>query len=66
MQKKTYEHVIKMACLAKKAAQAAIRENRELGLPSPFIINGRIYYEMPDGRLVNRKPKVLSNPTPTK
>jgi hypothetical protein len=37
--------------IASSAANKAIEENRRLGVPNVYSINGRIYFELPNGEL---------------
>jgi hypothetical protein len=48
---------------ASSATQAAIEENRRLGVPNVYSINGRIYYELPNGELTLEDP-VATPPAP--
>lgn len=34
-----------------------LQENKRLGIPTPFSLQGRIYYLMPDGRIVLKRAK---------
>jgi hypothetical protein len=44
--------------IGREATQAAIEENRRLGVPNVYSINGRIYYELPSGELSLEDPGV--------
>jgi hypothetical protein len=46
--------------IGREAAQEAIEENRRLGVPNVYSINGRIYYELPNGELSLEDPGVSS------
>jgi hypothetical protein len=46
--------------LANDAATHAIEENRRLGVPNVYCINGRIYYELPNGELTLEDPGTWS------
>lgn len=46
----------KLSRIARNATQKAVEENRRLGVPSAFCINGRIYYELPNGELTLDEP----------
>ena len=61
MKKQTYELVLLRVSQAKAASRAARLENKQMGLPSPFMKGGKIYYEMPDGTITRRKPRILMN-----
>lgn len=60
---KTYKHVMEVMAKATEASNRVLEENRRLGIPSPFSFQGRIYYLMPDGRIVlKRANKKRSRP----
>ena len=40
-----------------RAVRKAQEENRRLGIPNAYMINGHIYYEMPDGTLRLKCPE---------
>jgi hypothetical protein len=48
--------------VGREAVQAAIEENRRLGVPNVYSINGRIYYELPNGELSLEDPGVTPPP----
>jgi hypothetical protein len=48
----------KLSRIACDATQKAVEENRRLGVPSAYSINGRIYYELPNGELSLEDPGV--------
>jgi hypothetical protein len=37
--------------IGNRAVRRAQEENRRLGIPNAYFINGRTYYELPDGTL---------------
>lgn len=47
-----YKHFVEVLSRAYDASHKVLEENRRLGIPSPFSLQGRIYYLMPDGRIV--------------
>jgi hypothetical protein len=48
---------------AYKASYQVLEENKKLGIPSPFSLRGKIYYLMPDGRIILKKQeKKLNKP----
>lgn len=49
--------------IGREAVQAAIEENRRLGVPNVYSINGRIYYELPNGELSLEDPGVAPPPS---
>jgi hypothetical protein len=46
----------KLSRIARDATQAAVEENRRLGVPTAFSFNGRIYYELPNGEISLENP----------
>lgn len=52
----------RMSQVAQEAANFAIEENRRLGVPNVYSINGRIYYELPNGELSLEDPGVSTPP----
>jgi len=47
----TYEKVQELIRIASRAARAAQEENRRLGIPNVYSINGILYYELSNGEL---------------
>lgn len=47
-----YKNLIDVMSRAYDASHKVLEENKRLGIPSPFSLDGRIYYLMPDGRIV--------------
>ena len=47
---------IEIRQIGARAVHAAQEENRRLGIPNTYFINGRIYYELPDGELSLEDP----------
>jgi hypothetical protein len=50
-----YKHLAEVMRRANEASQAVLEENKRLGIPTPFALEGRIYYLMPDGKIVLRR-----------
>ena len=48
----TLHWAAEMARVGERAVRKAQEENRRLGIPNVYSIDGRIVYEAPDGRLV--------------
>jgi len=47
-----YKNISGVMSKAYQASQKVLEENRKLGIPSPFSLMGKIYYLMPDGRII--------------
>ncbi len=50
-----YKNVSGIMSKAYQASRKVLEENKKLGIPSPFSVMGKIYYLMPDGRIVSKK-----------
>ena len=42
--------------IAADAMQEEKEKNKRLGIPSAFMQNGKIFYELPDGTITSEKP----------
>ncbi len=42
--------------VAAQAMQEEKEKNKRLGIPSSFMQNGKIFYELPDGTITDQKP----------
>ncbi|MFO0788754.1 MAG: hypothetical protein U0805_04800 [Pirellulales bacterium] len=54
----TYEKVAELIRIGNAAVHAAQEENRRLGIPNVYSINGILYYELPNGELSREDPYV--------
>jgi hypothetical protein len=52
----TYEKVRELMRIGSSAAHEAQEENRRLGIPNVYSINGILYYELPNGELSREDP----------
>jgi len=56
--KSVYQEIVEILKIFTKAVRKAQGENRKLGLPNVYCEeDGRIFYQLPDGRIVRRLPK---------
>ncbi|MCH2227304.1 MAG: hypothetical protein MK033_05980 [Candidatus Caenarcaniphilales bacterium] len=53
---KIYQESIKMNKIGAQAMQEEKEKNKKLGIPSSFIQNGQILYELPDGTITTEQP----------
>lgn len=60
-----YKDLVDLMTKAYEASTKVIDENMRLGIPSPFSFRGRIYYLMPDGRIVLKTSFSRGNPAPS-
>jgi hypothetical protein len=51
-----YERVQELTRIGNHAVRAAQEENRRLGIPNVYSINGVLYWELPDGTLSPTDP----------
>lgn len=52
-----YKNFTQVMSKAYQASYKVLEENKKLGIPSPFSLGDRIYYLMPDGRIILKKAK---------
>ena len=57
-----YRHASALTRLFNKAVYEARMQNRKAGLPNVYSLNGRIYYELPDGTITTGNPLSDNNP----
>lgn len=50
--------------IADMAVRKAQEENRKHGIPNVYSLNGKIFYELPDGTITDVQPDVYKNFTP--
>lgn len=53
-----YGDITEIMTKAYRASDKVLDENERLGIPTPFSLRGRIYYLMPDGKIVLKRSKV--------
>ncbi len=58
----TYLEHVEFTRIGNKAARAAQRENRELGIPNVYALNGRMYWQMPNGEITCEDPEAEESP----
>jgi hypothetical protein len=51
-----YEKVQELVRIGNRGVRAAQEENRRLGIPNVYSINGMLYYELPNGELSREDP----------
>ena len=52
----TYVKVDELMRIGRRAVRRAQEENRRMGVPNVYSINGMIYYELPNGELSREDP----------
>jgi len=57
MKKKYYELSDRITRLANRGVHKAIKQAHAAGLAVPFSINGTIVFQLPDGRIVDKRPE---------
>ncbi len=51
-----YQHALDFLRIGNEAVQQAREENRKLGIPSVFALNGRLCWELPNGEITFEDP----------
>jgi hypothetical protein len=51
-----FREAMEIRRIGARAVRAAQEESRRLGVPNVYFINGRTYYELPDGTLSLEDP----------
>jgi len=59
-----YQEIVEILTIFIKAVRKTQKENRELGLPNVYCEGGRIFYQLPDGRITERIPPKLKKLVP--
>jgi hypothetical protein len=54
-----YQTIVETLTIFIKAVRKAQRENLRLGLPNVYCEGGRIFYQLPNGRITDVLPKNL-------
>ena len=54
------ELVEKMTRIANTAVHLAQEENRKLGIPNVYCINGKIIWQLPDGSITDKNPDAVN------
>ena len=52
----TYQKAFEIVKIGNRAVRKAQEENRKLGIPSVYSINGKIYFELPNGEITTKDP----------
>ncbi|MFH0777495.1 MAG: hypothetical protein V2A71_02575 [Candidatus Eisenbacteria bacterium] len=52
----TYREASEIQRVGSRAARKAQEESRRMNVPNVYSHNGRLYYELPDGRLTETDP----------
>ena len=48
----------KLFQIVSKAVHMAQEENRRLGIPNVYVLNGKLVWQLPDGTVTSVKPEV--------
>lgn len=57
----TYQMAEEFTRIGRRAVRRAKENSRRLGVPNVYSINGRIYFELPNGELSLENPGVSRN-----
>ncbi len=52
----TYRRAIEIQRIGNRAVRKAQEENRRRGIPNAYSRNGKLYFELPDGKLTDKNP----------
>jgi hypothetical protein len=52
----TYQLAAEFQRIGNRAVRAAQEESRRLGVPNVYSINGRLYFELPNGEITEKNP----------
>ncbi|MDR2685759.1 MAG: hypothetical protein LBB23_03250 [Rickettsiales bacterium] len=59
MDKKDYELSAKITRLANRGVRKAIDAAHRAGLAVPYALGNKILYQLPDGSITDKQPKVI-------
>lgn len=51
-----YQKGFEIEDIGNRAINDAINQNKEMGIPTVFSINGHIVYELPEGKIQTKSP----------
>lgn len=51
------EMTLKLIPIINRAVRRAQEENRKAGIPNVFSIDGKLFWQMPDGTILNHAPE---------
>ena len=54
MNKKDYELTAKITRLANRGVQKSIKAAKKAGIANPFMINGKLVFQLPDGSVTEK------------
>ncbi len=57
-----YQHALEFLKIGNDAVLKAREENRRLGIPNVFAVNGRLCWELPDGEITFDDPDAEGDP----
>ena len=52
-----YQKADEIMRICRSAVRKALAENRRLGIPNVYSLNGQIYYELPNGDYTRERPQ---------
>ncbi len=57
-----YVNVNRILRIGRRATKKAQEDNRRMGIPNVYSINGQLYYELPNGELTTEDPMAGQSP----
>ncbi|HZF10308.1 MAG TPA: hypothetical protein VFE33_16075 [Thermoanaerobaculia bacterium] len=52
----TYRNAAEIQRIGNRAVRAAQEESRRMGVPNVYSLNGKLYYELPNGEITDKSP----------
>ncbi len=52
----TYKNAAEMQRIGSRAVRKAQEESRRLGVPNVYSLNGKLYFELPNGEITDKNP----------
>jgi len=51
-----YRNAAELLRIGNRAVREAQEESRRLGVPNVYSLNGKVYYELPNGEITDKSP----------
>jgi len=51
-----YRNAVELQRIGNRAVRAAQEESRRMGVPNVYSLNGKLYYELPNGEITDKSP----------
>lgn len=57
-----YRDAIELQRIGNRAVRRAQEESRRLGVPNVYSLNGKLYFELPNGEITDKNPFETGSP----